>query len=1052
MTAPPADSRAVRAALKGHEPSSEQWEAIAHPLVPAFLIAGAGAGKTAVMAARIVWAVEERGYAPSQILGLTFTNKAAQELEERVGTALSHLPQTRPNDITVSTYNAFAASMVRDHGLLAGIEPESGLLTEAQQWQLVLSCLDDLPAFQALELRSSAGIVRAALALASSISDHLIGISDVEAAADRILAARERLGDEVVETAQKRKELCRVVDAYQKAKRRASRIDFGDQVAKAVEILESHPEVAQSYRELYPVLLLDEYQDTNVAQRRLIQSLVEPGGAVTAVGDARQAIYAFRGATMYNLIGFPDHFPRDSGADYGEISLSENFRSGSRILAAANHIVERIPAERRPGRPLSSHPANGEGEVLLGLFSDEQTEARWIASECERLHGSVVGPGRESVRFKDIAILVRRRAAMGALVEALEERDIPVEVVGLGGLLKSPEVLEVVAWLRSLDTKPAANRWVARILLGPRWRVHYRDLGLLARWASERNHELRKRLAGGDEELARDLAPGDVGFALTEALDHLDAIEGLGPQARRRLESFAAKLAQLRSRANAPLLDLVEDVIATSGIEDALRSSTLRTARAARQNLSSFLDYVSAFAPVEGDAGLRSFLAYLDAAEEADESLDASQPAEQDSVKLMTVHSAKGLEFECVFVPSVAARENRAGDKVDSIFPNKKASSPLTSYIELPYEVREDARFLPSSTMKPQDFAQAVKERAVEDERRLFYVALTRAKQRLAVTAAWWYGREKRPRGPSEFWDELAALEGEVAQVVERVEQPPQNPLIEVLERGRAWPPQARSGAEDPVFPEGWGQAAQEVVAAADLGPWLQRLDSSDDRSRAEAALSEHRKRLARIARARSEGPPEPGVPRVLSATAFVRLQAGELDVWDLIRPLPERPTPARRLGTEVHRLIQEGSLGISPYPEEAELDEPAPAADPGGPGAIAFLMDAYRDMGFADRRVARLPSGEPMAELPFALRVGDRIVRGRIDAVYALDDGGLEIVDFKTGRKPESLPDVDQLGLYARALQANGLIPRGARVVLTYAYLASKELDSRAWDGSIPV
>jgi DNA helicase II / ATP-dependent DNA helicase PcrA len=1029
----PRRSDAIRAALKGYEPTDEQWRAISHPLEPLYLIAGAGSGKTAVMAARIAWALETQPFSPAQVLGLTFTNKAAEELQERVRLALAGMHDESGEDVTVQTYNAFAAGIVRDHGLFVGVEPEAGLLSEAQQWQLVLSCFDDLPPFEALEVRSSY-VVGSALGLAGSVADHMVGLADVAASADRIMSTAG-VEERILEAAAKRKELCRAVGAYVDAKRKTARIDFGDQVTKAVEVLEGNEEVRNSYRRRFPFVLLDEYQDTNVAQRRMLQALVGMNGAVTAVGDARQAIFAWRGATMYNLIGFPDDFPRADGARYEPISLSENFRSGSRILEVANSVVAPIDESRRPGDPLRSIEQNGEGAVGLGLFTDERAEAGWIAEQCERLHGHPTAEGRPDVQWKDIAILVRRKAAMDMLLQALEEKEIPVEVVGLGGLLKTPEVTEIVAWLRALETKPGANRWLARILLGPRWRLSYRDLSLLARWSTMQNWDLRVQLAHGDEERARDMEPGDVGFALAEALGHLDEIEKLGAEARKRLGAFTERLSEIRKKSNGPLLELVQEIINRAGIGDALDSSTARTAPAAKQNISNFLDQVASFAPVEGEATLRSFIAYLDAAEDAEETLEATQPADQDSVKLMTVHSAKGLEFECVFVPSVAAAVGKSGDAVFSIFPNTRASNPLTSYGELPYDVREDAEHLPKFEGKLSQFLKAVRERVIEDERRLFYVALTRAKQRLAVTASWWYGRDKKEKGPSPFWNELAELSSKgLVEIVERAEQPEKNPLFDAMEDRRKWPPVARAGIEDGLFRQGWGSAADEAVSGEPTVQSMLAELTDDERAATEALIEGHKRDLDVIAAAAvREAPIEPTVPDILSATSLVRLNKGEITAWDLIRPLPDRPTAARRIGTEVHRMIEETSRGMSAFPEETELDEPSEMSEPSRLGEmLAWFRKVY-----GDRKVASLPSGEPMVELPFALRRDGRIIRGRIDAVYETDDGGLEIVDFKTGRRFEKNDgEADQLEVYCEALRALGL-DGGKAVKLTYAFLS---------------
>ncbi|MDQ4064915.1 MAG: PD-(D/E)XK nuclease family protein, partial [Actinomycetota bacterium] len=548
-----------------------------------------------------------------------------------------------------------------------------------------------------------------------------------------------------------------------------------------------------------------------------------------------------------------------------------------------------------------------------------------------------------------------------------------------------------------------------------------------------------------DEARAREMEPGDIAYSLAEALGHLDEIEHLGAEAKRRLSAFAQLLAVLRKKSNAPLLELVQEIIRQTGIVDALDSSVSRAAPAARQNISNFLDQVASFAPVEGEATLRSFIAYLDAAEAAEETLEATQPADQDSVKLMTVHSAKGLEFECVFVPSVAASEGKSGGKVYSIFPNTRGSNPLTSYSELPYEVREDAEHLPRFDGNLNRFRQAVAERVIEDERRLFYVALTRAKQRLAVTAAWWYGRDKIAKGPSEFWDDLAALEDRgLLSIVRRDDMPDINPMFEAMEDRRAWPPIARTGIEDELFGDGWGAAADAAVADDDHVAALLAALPADERARADELIAAHDADIALIADAAARRPARvPKAPTILSATSFLGLGKGETSAWDLVRPLPDRPTSARRIGTEVHRLIEEKARGVAPYPDEGELDEPSAVADP---GVIEELLANFEASGYAGRQLARLPSGELMVELPFTYKRDGHIVRGRVDAVYETDDGGFEIVDFKTGQRFDVDIEHDQLALYADALRANGALGEGRPLTLTYLFLDGNPPLSRAY------
>jgi DNA helicase-2/ATP-dependent DNA helicase PcrA len=312
------------------------------------------------------------------------------------------------------------------------------------------------------------------------------------------------------------------------------------------------------------------------------------------------------------------------------------------------------------------------------------------------------------------------------------------------------------------------------------------------------------------------------------------------------------------------------------------------------------------------------------------------------------------------------------------------------------------------------------------------------------VTSAWWYGRGDLAKGPSEFFDELRAMAGEQSiEIVEDTELPESNPVVDALEDHREWPPAPRSGMSDDLFTDGWGIAADRAVADESYARAL--IDQLDESQGAEvqSLIEEREQELALIARAGAEHKPVPAeLPDILSATAHVALEEGRLEPWQLIRPLPDRPTTARRLGTEVHRLIEERARGISPYPEESELDEPGEVT---GPNFMSTTLSNWAASGYAEREPATLSSGEPMVELPFTLRLDGRIVRGRIDAVYPTEDGGLEIVDFKTGKRFDP-GENDQLDLYARAMKANGLITDGMPVRLTYVFLDGGEPVSRSW------
>ncbi len=1053
----------IRTALKGREPTAEQWAAVTAPVGPVHLIAGAGSGKTAVMAARIVYLVERLGVAPSAVLALTFTNKAAAELEERVRDALAPsgaepgagaradgngaagppgaaatggaapggaAPGGPPADqVAVHTYHAFAADLVKVHGVRVGVEPDADLLSEAQQYQILLGLLDG-ERFQHLHVRTAGAIIRKTLELAAACADHLVEPAAVAAHAGRLLEAAEageRMPDWQVQAARERIELTRLVQRYADEKRRRSRIDFGDQVAKAFELVQRHDDLAEELRTRYPHVLLDEYQDTNIAQRRLMQVLCPPGSSIMAVGDARQAIYAFRGATMYNLLSFGNHFPHEDGRGVPEpLPLSTNFRSGRRILELANSVIEAIPEERRGGTALEAQPGAGEGEVRAALLADQLAEADFVADQVVRAHGLGLDDGTYPA-WRDVAVLVRSKRLLGPLREALERRDVPVEVVGLSGLLETPEIVDLISVLRVISD-PGDNVALARLLLGPRWRIGYRHLVRLARWASRHNWNLKDVLPGEDPD------PGNVSFALSEALDHLGEVEGLDGEARRRLDGFRSELRDLRRRADTPLLDLAQTVLERTGTWAELEASADRRAASARQNLATFLDRVAAFAPVQGNPSLAAFLAYLDAVEDAAEPVEATQPALADSVKLMTVHMAKGLEFPVVVVAGLAAGTARDGSPKHGIFPDVRIADPRRAQ-GFPYELREDAAHLPRFDGNARAFRTQLDERALEDERRLLYVALTRAKQLLVLTAAWWYrGSEKTPKGPSPFWQEAARHPA--VTVVARAAEPPASPLTEALRAKVHWPSPARRPEElaDPLLPEGLAAAVE--LARRDPAALAARVPAGGaDAFEAAVAAGRH---LIEATNGEAAAP-APLPPRVLSVTQVLTYARCPRDFyWTVVRPLPSPPRPAARLGAVVHRLLERHARGL---PDLVDLDGLGGDA-PGGIAEPDLVERAKRN--FAATRYAHLPP--PEAEVGVLLRIGPWVVRGRIDAVFR-SDAGVEVVDWKTGKRPESNPfGLDQLGVYALALRELGQLPSG-RCVTAYCYLGGDAPETDPFD-----
>ena len=1030
----------VITALNGRLPTVQQWEAISHPLEPCVVMAGAGSGKTAVITARVVYLVlvrqglveaEHSGALPSEILCLTFTNKAAEELSRRVRLATEGLGLPEGEEPTVLTYHAFAAGLVDDYGLRMGVEPGRMLLSDAHKWQLAASLLSDRE-FEHLEVRTVGHVVKSMLTLTDQCANHLVSAEEVAgfswslAERGEVKTAADR---DMLTTALRRVELAGLVRAYRERKTELGVLDYGDQITQAHGLVEEFPEVAEQFRTRFPVVLLDEYQDTNVAQARLLQALCGREYPVFAVGDPDQNIYAWRGASLHNILRFPGDFASE---DRPNLPLFVNFRSGSRILAVADAVIAEVPPERRAAeKELRPDPSRGEGLVQAFVAVDAFAEARQIAAMIKKEAGDRPPPAGGELPWQDFAVLCRKKRLFAPILEVLREEGIPVEVVDLGGLLQVPEVVEVVAWLRLLDD-PARNVALTRILQGPRWRIGYRDLAALARWSAEHTTKLRTDLG------IEDRAPGDVAFALSESLEHLDDedMSGLSDDARERLKEFRVVFAALREAARGPVGDLVAEIMDRSGLLRELEASSELSAVGARRNLLNLVQHISSFAPVEGEATLSTLVTYLDASDEAEDTeLEPVQLSEANTVKLLTIHKAKGLEWPVVFVPGLSEHSRWPNS---AIFPDvSRQPNPVTQPATLPFELRGDRDVLPRYGGNIREFKAELKERGLEEERRLCYVALTRARDMLVVSCAHWYGDLVDSHKPGVFYSEIARHEA--TEVLFEDEPPHENPLIDIRrERAATWPLPGRGDDTDDLFPEGWHQVA---VRAVEDPSYVQKRSEEllpADLAEFGRLAAAHAERAALIEE-RVEAQPAPSAPTTLSVSSVLAyLRCPKLFFWSQVRPLPRRPSEAARLGTEVHRWIELQGRGQGTLIDVDDLPDLSTEERLAEPGTAAGLREAFRVSRFADQ----LPL---YAERPFLLYLDGIVVGGRIDAIFGTPDGPWEVVDYKTGRVPaEDDPLAGmQLDLYALAC-AEVWGKRPEELTLTYFYLSEGKEVSR--------
>ncbi|MEV0373896.1 UvrD-helicase domain-containing protein [Streptomyces sp. NPDC050636] len=801
----------------------EQTACITAPPAPQVIVAGAGSGKTTVMAARVVWLVGTGQVAPEQVLGLTFTNKAAGELAERVRAALlaagvtdpEALPQEGPGaeqppgEPRISTYHAFAGQLLKDHGLRIGLEPTARLLADATRFQLAARVLRAAPGPYPALTKSLPSLVEDLLALDGELAEHLVDPARLRAYDSELLSTLDgvRLTNadlrKVPDTARGRQELLDLVGAYRSEKRRRDLLDFGDQIALSATLATTRPEVGQILRDEYRVVLLDEYQDTSVAQRLLLSGLfgtgtgtatgTAPGHPVTAVGDPCQAIYGWRGASVANLDDFPDHFPFKDGTPARRFALSENRRSGGRLLDLANGLA--APLRQMHAGVEALRPAPGaerDGMVRCALLPTHAEELAWIADSLAHLVRTGTPPG-------EIAVLCRTAGDFARIQGELVARDIPVEVVGLSGLLHLPEIADLVAVCEVLQD-PTANAALVRLLTGPRWRIGPRDLALLGRRARTLVHhggptdDPERRLA----EAVEGVDPAET-VSLADALDTFLETDGpdddlpFAPEARVRFAYLATELRDLRRSLSDPLMDVLHRVLATTGLEVELSASPHALAARRRETLGTFLDIAAGFAAkqggaaLDGEATLLAFLGFLRTAVQHEKGLDSSLPGGDNTVKVLTAHKSKGLEWDVVAVPGLVGKQ----------FPSEQArESWITQPKVLPHALRGDAATLPDveewASRGLKTFKEAMKHHQQTEELRLGYVTFTRPRSLLLGSGHWWGPDQKRPRGPSAFLEALRehceAGHGEIEAWAEPPEDGAGNPALAEAATEQAWP------------------------------------------------------------------------------------------------------------------------------------------------------------------------------------------------------------------------------------------------------------------------
>ena len=608
---------------------------------PVLVIAGAGSGKTRVLTHRVAHLIGAVGAKSNEILAITFTNRAADEMRARLWDLLGDDARGLWN----LTFHAACGRILRREAPRLGYRTNFTIYDQADQVRLVKNCLEEL------ERDTKRFVPRGIHAQISNAKNELVSPDDYRA---RVASFYDQT-------------VADVYDLYQRRLHASNAVDFDDMLMLTVDVLERFPEARTKWQKAFRYILVDEYQDTNHAQYRLLQLLAQKHLNVFAVGDPDQAIYSFRGADIRNIMEFERDFPGTR-----TIALEQNYRSTNAILDAANAMISNN-TERKP-KNLWSELGTGDPVRVVEL-EDEHAEARFVAAEIARLVD-------EGFNGDEIAVFYRTNAQSRVLEDVLVRQGVPYQVIGGPRFYERAEVKDLIAYLQVLDN-PSDNVSLLRIANRPRRGIGDTSLARLQTFANGR------------------------GISLWAALEFPEEA-GLAPASTRAVTGFRTMIRSLQSDLDRPVADIVEDVFQRSGYLESLEAERTVEAQGRKENLQELVGVAREYQEQADDPSLSSFLQEI--------SLYSDQDAirgEGSLVTLMTLHNAKGLEFRSVFMIGME----------EGIFPH----------------------------------ARSIEEQSLEEERRLAYVGLTRAQERLtllhAASRALYGGRNYNM--PSRFLDEL---------------------------------------------------------------------------------------------------------------------------------------------------------------------------------------------------------------------------------------------------------------------------------------------------------
>lgn len=920
--------------------NASQRAAVTHTEGPLLVVAGAGTGKTTVLTRRYAYLLDRCANDPFRILALTFTEKAAGEIEDRV---LQLLP-VGTYDFWISTFHGFCQRILETHGLEIGLPNRFHVLTPTDAWLLLRRHLEELPLVHYKPLGNPVKFLRGLLQHISRAKDE-----GIFPEAYRLFAEEAPLeGDEATVASERArlKELSELYTCYRSLLLQEDALDFGDLILETLRLFRERPALLRKYQEQFSNILVDEFQDTNWAQYELLKLLAGERRAITVVGDDDQAIYKFRGASLANILQFRSDFPETK-----TITLIENYRSKKEILDQAYQFIchnnpHRLEVSLKElGLSKQLQAMRGEGGCVDVLW------ARSVGEEADRVVEKIraIKQRSDAIRWSDFAILVRSNDGAEPFLQALDQARIPFQFLALRGLYAKPVIIDILALLSLLDGYHESSM-VWRALTLPKIDLGGKDLAELLQCSTRKGHSLWQTTVLATEGRA-ECALSDQGRA------------GI-----LRLVQFVQAMSDLAKRSSA--LQAFQRALEDSGYLIHLLSLPEAEKREALRHLNAFADRIKRYEQNSISPSLRGFLEEfrleLESGEEG--ALDADPENGPDMVKILTVHAAKGLEFPYVFLASI----------VDQRFPTR---------------ARTDAIPLPDGLVKER---LPEGEYHLEEERRLFYVAMTRAKDELYCTGAFDYGGS-RDKKPSAFLEEAGLTVPEA--VIEDVIDLTRGLSIPSLQEGEAAP------------------------ALTDLQYYqLKRTFSFTQ-------LASFRKcplqyKFAHLFRIPVLGSFQKSFGQSMHLVFQRLLQLHLARVATKQQPtLFEAPTEVKLPGlavedVEAEQVFDDAWIDAW-YPSRVQHD----AFYAKGKVALHHFLNAYRN-----ERPLVLE-----VEKSFTLLLGIHALKGKIDRIDQNPDGTVTILDYKTGEAKEKLEveDKEQLYLYQIALEERGL--RVSRLAYLY-------------------